>query len=157
MLQSPTAFHNLIFQLFRCFSGINPYSLDGGNVGVFMSLSFSEVSEHSFDDTGSICLLLGSNKTMLSNRLSFALNLKGQLCSIIIISNSTVERCACQISVVRSEFYEFPRRSRWVRIVGLGVQIRFRRIRRISHCGCIFLFQRSENQFTFYRARIIKP
>ena len=54
-----------------------------------MSLNFSEVSEHSFDDTGDICLLLGSNKTMLSNRLSFALNLKGksrtQVCDIIDI------------------------------------------------------------------------
>lgn len=65
----------------KCLSiGINPYSLDGNNIGVFMSTGLSDVESNIFSPNleSHILALIGCNKTMLSNRVSFALNLTGR-------------------------------------------------------------------------------
>lgn len=60
------------------FIGINPTSLMGANVGCYMSCTINEVeSIKIFSRVGGKMYIIGGSKAMLSNRISFALNLTG--------------------------------------------------------------------------------
>lgn len=65
--------------------GINPASLMGANIGCYMSSTINEVeSIKIFSRVGGKMYLIGGSKAMLSNRISFALNLTGWYCSAIL-------------------------------------------------------------------------
>lgn len=56
--------------------GINPASLSGANVGVFVDFGFTETdSDHSSNVSG--LFLLGTAHCLSPNRISYALNLSG--------------------------------------------------------------------------------
>lgn len=57
--------------------GINPYSLDGANIGVFTSSGLSERDGGIIVNLKKFLYVLGTAKTMGPNRLSYTLNLKG--------------------------------------------------------------------------------
>ena len=64
--------------------GINPYSLDGANIGVFTSIGMSERDVLNADSSmNNVLLILGNAKTMSANRLSYALNFTGRCLHII--------------------------------------------------------------------------
>ena len=69
--------HNIIY--YYC-TGINPYSLDGSNVGVFMSTGYNELQGNTVgaNTVENALTLAGSSKNMVSNRISFTLNLRGE-------------------------------------------------------------------------------
>lgn len=52
--------------------------MDGQNVGVFMSSGINDIDNKSVNSNREVLALIGSNKTMLSNRVSFAFNLTGR-------------------------------------------------------------------------------
>ncbi|XP_065212331.1 fatty acid synthase-like [Planococcus citri] len=59
-------------------AGLNPYDLDGRNIGVFMAYSHSDSESRAISDSCEGRLyVLGASKTMMPNRVSFALNLRG--------------------------------------------------------------------------------
>lgn len=59
------------------FVGINPYSLMGANVGCYFTSGISEVENIKLRTNVERLSLIGGSKGMLSNRVSFALNLTG--------------------------------------------------------------------------------
>lgn len=60
-------------------SGINPATLLGANVGCYMTSGINETeSIKCFNNEGGKMYLVGSSKSMESNRVSFALNLTGR-------------------------------------------------------------------------------
>ena len=61
------------------YSGINPLSLMGANVGCYMTCGVNETESIKCFSPGSEKMyLVGSSKAMESNRVSFALNLTGR-------------------------------------------------------------------------------
>ena len=60
---------------------MNPYSLNGRNVAVFMSTSFNETEKNMFNPNipRNVLTIIGANRTMTSNRISFAFNLTGKM------------------------------------------------------------------------------
>lgn len=73
----PTSFDLYVSQI-PFFTGINPYSLDGANVGVFQSGGFSERDIYAAQNIPNYVFVLGNSRTMGPNRLSYALNLTGR-------------------------------------------------------------------------------
>lgn len=62
---------------FTSLTGINPYSLMGANVGCYFTSGISEVENIKLRTNVERLSLIGGSKGMLSNRVSFALNLTG--------------------------------------------------------------------------------
>ncbi|XP_065212158.1 fatty acid synthase-like [Planococcus citri] len=59
-------------------AGINPYDLNGRHIAVYMAFDHSDCDANAVTVVGEGRLwVLGSSKTMMSNRVSFALNLTG--------------------------------------------------------------------------------
>lgn len=71
---------------FICISGINPADLSGTNTGVFMNSCVSESEFFEVFDTHQKGFgLLGHNRAMQANRLSYTLNLNGEFKVTIIL------------------------------------------------------------------------
>jgi len=69
----------LIIRQFLCILGINPADLSGTNTAVFMNSCISESEFFEVFDTQQKGFgLLGHNRAMQANRLSYTLNLNGK-------------------------------------------------------------------------------
>lgn len=71
---------NLYFIRYKQFvSGYNPSSLMGANIGCYMVCTINETETiKTYSTRGGKLYLVGSSKSMESNRVSFALNLTGE-------------------------------------------------------------------------------
>lgn len=75
------------------FLGLNPYSLSNRNVAVFMSTHVPEtnnLTDQEFERE--TMFIIGQSKALMSNRVSFALNLKGMSLLIFKIRTSPLHR-----------------------------------------------------------------
>lgn len=87
-----------VFELSITFqTGLNPYELDGRNIGVYTVCAHCDTDSNSAEKLGEGRLwVLGASKTMLANRISFAFNLTGNIRNFFVL----VLEYTIQVSII---------------------------------------------------------